>query len=245
MNNIRAFLWRGALAGACAGVAAAVFQWLVTEREIRAALALEAAANPGGEEMFSRSTQVLGGMLATGLYGVFLGVAFAFVLAVAAPLLRGDTWSVRAVRLAAVLFTGWVLIPQLKYPANPPAVGNPDTIGRRSALYGILLLIGLLTVAGCAALWRWAEDRGIDEAARYALVTGAGGGVVGLAYALLPANQDENAVPAELIWRFRVESITGNAIIWFGLAIVFGLLARQTREAVAPAGLGAAPRPVA
>jgi hypothetical protein len=230
MDNIKAFLWRGATAGAIAGVLAAIFQWLVTEREIRAALAIEAAANPGGDAMFTRSTQVVGGMLAVGIYGICLGVVFSFALAVCAPLLRGDTWFARSIRLSSMLFVGWVLIPQLKYPANPPAVGDPDTIGQRTAWYVALLVIGLLAVFGCAALWRWATARGLDDAVRFSLVAVVGGGVVGVAYAMLPANPDDNTAPANLIWRFRLESLVGNVIIWFGIAAAFGLLARQRRS---------------
>ncbi|NED84840.1 CbtA family protein, partial [Streptomyces sp. SID11233] len=36
------------------------------------------------------------------------------------------------------------LVPFLKYPANPPAVGNPDTIGKRTALYGLMMLLSVL-----------------------------------------------------------------------------------------------------
>lgn len=230
MDNIKAFLWRGAAAGAVAGAFAAVFQWAVTEREIRAALAIEAAANPGRDEMFSRTTQVIGGMLAAGIYGLLLGVVFAFALAVCAPLLSGRTWFARAIRLSSMLFVGWVLVPQLKYPANPPAVGDPDTIGQRTAWYVALVVIGLIVVFGAAALWRWATDRGIDDASRFAMVVGGAAAVVGLAYALLPGNPDDNALPANLIWRFRVESLAGNAIIWFGIATAFGLLARDRRS---------------
>lgn len=232
MNDIKAFLWRGALAGAAAGMLTAIFQWTVTEREIRAALAIEAARDPGGQEMFSRTTQVIGGMLATGLYGLFLGVVFAFALAVCAPLLRGHTWFSRAIKLAALLFVGWVLVPQLKYPANPPSVGDPDSIGHRSALYVAMLVIGLIAVFGAASLWRWARDRGIDDAVGFALVIAAGAGLVGLAYVLLPANPDENTAPADLIWRFRIESLVGNVILWLGIATVFGLLSRQSRTPV-------------
>jgi hypothetical protein len=235
MDNIKAFLWRGAAAGAAAGVVAAIFHWLVTEREIRAALAIEAAANPGGDEMFSRSTQVVGGMLATGIYGVLLGVVFAFVLAVCAPRLSGATWFARAIRLSGLLFVGWVLIPQLKYPANPPAVGDPDTIGQRTAWYVVLLTVGLVVMFGAAALWRWATERGIDDATRFILVVGGAASTVGLAYLVMPANPDENGVAADLIWRFRVESLVGNALLWFGIAAAFGVLARQRQSVNAEA----------
>ena len=59
MTDIKAFLWRGALAGMLGGVLAALFQWAVTEDQIRVALAIEEAnAPPGGEApLFDRTEQ--------------------------------------------------------------------------------------------------------------------------------------------------------------------------------------------
>ena len=83
MHSIKAFLGRGALAGIAGGLTAAVYQWIVTEDQIRIALEIEAAHAAGnGDEMFSRGTQVIGGMLAAGLYGTFLGLIFGFTCAV-------------------------------------------------------------------------------------------------------------------------------------------------------------------
>jgi hypothetical protein len=39
------------------------------------------------------------------------------------------------------------LIPSLKYPANPPAVGNPDTIYYREILY-----VGFIAISGFSSL---------------------------------------------------------------------------------------------
>ena len=82
MNNMKAFLGRGALAGLAGGAVAAVFQWTVTEHQIRKALELEAAHATGAhEEMFSRSTQVIGGALGNVLFGLFVGLIFGFASA--------------------------------------------------------------------------------------------------------------------------------------------------------------------
>ena len=85
--------------------------------------------------MFTRAQQVSGGMLAALIYGTFLGVVFAFACAVLWPRLPGATAFSRSIRLAVVAFVAWVLVPNLKYPANPPAVGDPDTVGQRTASY--------------------------------------------------------------------------------------------------------------
>ena len=54
MNNIKAYLDRDALAGIAGGIAAALFQWLVTETQIRKALAIEAAREVGVHKEMSR-----------------------------------------------------------------------------------------------------------------------------------------------------------------------------------------------
>ncbi|MCX7619292.1 MAG: CbtA family protein [Acidimicrobiales bacterium] len=247
MDHIKAFLWRGALAGVIAGGVASLFQLTVTEREIRAALAFEEVplhdhgAHHAAEEMFSRSTQVVGGMLAVVLYGLCLGVVFAFALALVARRIDGATWFARAIKLAALLFVGWVLIPQLKYPANPPAVGDPETVGQRTASYGALLVIGLVVVFGALWLWHWASERGLEEITRFVVVAGVAIAAVGVAYVVLPAAPDQNALPADLIWRFRVESLATNAILWIGIATGFGWLARgrADRQVDAPVDITA------
>src|SRR4051812_24907846 len=120
MNSIKAFLGRGALAGIAGGVTAALYQWIVTEHQIRIALEVEATRSTGhGDEMFSRGTQVIGGMLAAGLYGMFLGLIFGFTCAVLWRSLPGRNAFARSSRMALVAFVAWVLVPALKYPANP------------------------------------------------------------------------------------------------------------------------------
>ena len=51
-------------------------------------------------------------------------------------------------------FCGAFLLPFFKYPANPPAVGNPDTIGHRTTLYLMMILISLVVVIGVIVLAR-------------------------------------------------------------------------------------------
>ena len=35
------------------------------------------------------------------------------------------------------------VVPFFKYPANPPGVGDPDTVGRRTVLYLALIAVAL------------------------------------------------------------------------------------------------------
>lgn len=229
MNSMKAFIGRGALAGAAGGIAAAIFQWIVTEDQIRVALEIEAAnSTDGGEEMFTRTTQVIGGMLAAGLYGLFLGVMFGFACAILWRALPGRTAFARSIRLATVAFVAWVLVPQLKYPANPPAVGSSDTVGQRTASYLGLMAASLILTYMAWSLWRILSERGVDGAKRFAIVGGGYLACVSLFYVIFPANTDPVEVPANLIWHFRIDSLAGNALMWLVMGTVFGFLGGYT-----------------
>ena len=228
---MKAFLGRGALAGAAGGIAAALFQWIVTEDQIRVALEIEAAnSTEGGEEMFTRTTQVVGGMIAAGLYGLFLGVTFGFACAILWRTLPGRTAFSRSIRLATVAFVAWVLVPQLKYPANPPAVGDADTVGQRTASYVGLLAASLILAYMAWSLWRMLGERGDGGAKRFSIVAGGYLAVIALFYVILPANPDPLEVPANLIWHFRIDSLAGNALMWLVMGTVFGFLGDYSRR---------------
>lgn len=122
------------------------------------------------KSLVSRATQHLGLVVATTLFGIAVGG----LLALAFALLRGRTAhrSDRhlALGLTAVVFVAAVAVPFLKYPANPPGVGSPDTIGYRTELY--VLIVGGCLVALIAA-WRVARLVPIDQRVRRLLAGGA------------------------------------------------------------------------
>lgn len=224
MNNIKAYLGRGALAGIAGGIAAALFQWLVTETQIRKALAIEAAREVGAhKELFSRTTQVIWGMLAACLYGTFLGLVFAILCASIWRYLPARTMFTRAIQTGIVVFVSWSLIPALKYPANPPAVGNPNTIGIRTTEYLLLLAVSVALSLLCWVLWRELTTRGLDGAKRFACVVLVYVAVAAI-YLIFPSSPDTVDAPATLIWHFRLDSLAGNALLWLVLATVFGWL---------------------
>lgn len=233
MNNIRAFIGRGALAGLVGGLSTAVFQFFVTEDQIRAALAIETAtAVEPAEEMFSRGTQVVGGLVAAGLYGVFLGVVFGIVCAALWPILPGRGVFGRSIRLSGAAFVGWVLVPALKYPPNPPGVGDPDTIGGRTGGYVALLVVSLIVLYLALDLWNRLTAAGRVGGTRFAIVAAGYLAVITILYLVFPASPDPVELPANLIWHFRLDSLAGNALLWLVLGVVFGLLGdRRSRSA--------------
>ncbi len=214
-------LKQGVAAGMAGGAVLAVVLRLVGEGPLGRAGALEGS---GADEMFSRGTQQAGGMLAAVLYGAALGAVFTIVYAAARHRLRTtDDWRA-AVALATAGFVAVFLLPFLKYPANPPTVGNPDTIGRRTALYLLAVAWSLVATSAGWRAWRALVARGWDtpKAVPATLAVWVALAVVGLV--LLPANTDSVTPPATLIWQFRLSTLAGAVAFWAVLGLTFGWL---------------------
>jgi predicted cobalt transporter CbtA len=218
------YLRHGAVAGAVGGAATALFLLLVGERSIGDAVAIEATRGGGGDAMFSRGTQQVGGAVGAVLVGVTLGAVLAVVFAAVRHRLGGRDDFERSGRLAAVAFVALFLVPFLKYPANPPAVGDPATAGRRTALYLVVLAWSVVSAWAGWRFGRWLSARGRPGPVSAPGSAAAWAVLVGLGFALLPGSPDAVTVPATLAWRFRVASAGGQAVFWAVTAVVFGWL---------------------
>jgi hypothetical protein len=235
MNSatVRTLLVRGMLAGLAAGVLAFIFAFLIGEGPVDAAIAFEEDHSHahGGEELVSRTLQSTAG-LATGVlvFGVAIGgiaaLAFCFALG------RIGRFGARA-RAALTALAGFLLVylvPILKYPANPPAVGNPDSIGKRTLLF--VLMIALSVLLGIAAILlgrRLAPAWGNWNAS---ITAGAAFvAVVGVAMAVLPRGDAiPRGFPAADLWEFRLASIGIQAVLWSAFGFLFGYLAERVLE---------------
>ncbi|MGW4344193.1 CbtA family protein [Streptomyces sp. NPDC004690] len=245
MNSatVRNLLVRGMLAGLAAGVLALVVAYLLGEPNVDKAIGFEESHSHEHEmEVVSRSLQSTAG-LATGVlvYGVAFGgiaaLAYCFALG------RVGRFSPRA---TALLLSGCALlavyvVPFLKYPANPPSVGDPDTIGKRTTLYFLMMVLSvLLAIAATLLGKRLAPGLGTWWATVVAVAAFAV--VIGLAYAFLPVvNEVPEHFPATLLWRFRLSALAIQAVLWGGFGLVFGELAeRQLNPKPAGAASGRA-----
>ena len=137
-----------------AGLLAGAFGYLVGEPRIEAAIAIEEAATHTGpvaddhhaDELVGRDGQRAGLFLATGLFGTAMGGLLATAYVLLRRRLRATDDGRSALLLAGGTLLGAVLVPFLKYPANPPAVGDPDTIDQRTVAYLALVVLGLVAV---------------------------------------------------------------------------------------------------
>lgn len=231
---ISTHLRRGVTAGAAAGLAMAVVLVTLGERPIGAAVALEESSGAARDALFTRAQQVVGGMVGLVLAGLATGAIFGVVFAATRHRLAGDDWR-RSLTLAGAGFTALSLVPFLKYPPNPPAVGDPATVGRRTALYLGLVAWSLIVTWGAWRLHRTLAVTATAAHRRVPLVGAAFAVAVGVAFVAFPGPPDRVGVPADLVWRFRLTSLAGAACFWAVLGTAHGWLSSNRGRAPAPA----------
>jgi predicted cobalt transporter CbtA len=167
------------------------------------------------------------GSIATGAllglsYGALLGVVFAY----SRKGLPGKNHVTKAILLAGIVWFVIYLVVALKYPANPPAVGSPDTIYLRMTLYVAMLTISGFAALGAALLYR---KMGSKSAARKAVVPAVYAAIVIAAFFALPANPDPVNAPMDLVNGFRIASASTMAMFWVVLGAVLGMLWDKTK----------------
>ena len=221
---------RGAVSGAAAGLLTSVAAYFFLEPTLEAAIALEGPG--GGDGPVARETQKLLGMpLGFVLAGLAVGLLFAVAYRVLPT--RAEPWK-RSIGLGAGGFAALALIPQLRYPANPPGVGDPETIAGRTSGYLLAVALGVVVVSASYAALRALHARGVSAPVRHSAVTAAAVAAVAVGFALLPDNDDPVAAPAALVWEFRIRSIGLLVLLYAGLAAVFGALTLRAQEPAQP-----------
>ena len=228
---VSAYLRRGMAAGLLVGLLAGLFAFFIGEPVLDKAIALEEASEGAHhEEIFSRSTQKVGLFFATGLFGVTVGGVFGIVYAFFRDRLAAGSDLGRSISLSGALFVGAFLIPFLKYPANPPSVGDPSTIRERTAAYFALVALSLLTMLVAWLSARALKARGFD-APRRRLMVGVGLVlVVAVLFLSLPAGPSAEGFPSGVLWAFRFSSLGTQVVFWAGLGLLFGWLCERARR---------------
>jgi hypothetical protein len=227
---VRSLLVRGMLVGLAAGLLAFAVAFVFGEPQVQKAVDFE---GPGGAELVSRGVQrTLGLLTGTVVLGVALGGLFA--LAFAWVYGRVGALGARATSglLALAAFLTITLVPFTKYPANPPTVGNPDTIDKRTVLYLAMIAISVLAAIAAMQIRRDLLPRlggwnaTLVAVAAYLVV-------VALAQLILPVvHETPQGFPADVLYRFRLASLGINATLWATIGLGFGPLAERV---IAPA----------
>jgi predicted cobalt transporter CbtA len=217
------------VAGLVAGLVLGVFHWVATEPVIEQAIAIEEMSHSeAAEPVVSRDVQRVGLVVGSALYGLIFSAFFG----VAYVVLRGRRWLSPGWPAIAMLgfaaFWALALFPTLKYPANPPGVGDPESITFRQTAFIACWILSILGVAVSAALGSRLERFGAPRVATMAIV--AVMWFAGL-YLLLPANPDPMTTDPELVQTFRVRSVAGLFLFWIVLSGAFGAMVNRPTAA--------------
>ncbi|MGF7128976.1 hypothetical protein P3T40_000442 [Paraburkholderia sp. EB58] len=234
-------LVRGMLAGVAAGLLTFSFAKLVGEPQVDQAISFEEKADaakgePPEPEIVSRHTQAGLGLL-TGVVTFSAAVGGLFALTFAYVFGRASKLGARPLSawLALAAFITLVIVPNIKYPANPPSVGDPETIGMRTRLFFLMIAISIATMVfslkvrkhATARLGQW--NASIVAGIVFVVIIGA------VQLALPVINEVPAAFPAVLLWKFRVAAIGMQVILWTTIGLLFGALAERAQR---PASTG-------
>ncbi|MDP9391776.1 MAG: CbtA family protein [Actinomycetota bacterium] len=141
------------------------------------------------------------------------------------------------VLLGAIGFAVLGLLPALKIPANPPAVGEPGTVGTRTAIYGAVLASGVVVALLVSASVSVLRSRGVGIPMTTIAAVMVGAVLVALILVLFPHSPDTIPadVPAAVVWDFRLALLGQLAVMWATLGLVGGALVERLTRRSAPA----------
>jgi predicted cobalt transporter CbtA len=242
-------LLRGMLIGIVAGLLCFCFLKIVGEPQVDRAIAFEtrldeakvqaaaqaliaqglpAPREQSEPELVSRRVQAgIGLFTGVMVYNVAFGGLFALAFALAYGRMGDFNSRTTAALLAALGLVAVYIVPNLKYPANPPSVGDPATIGPRTALYFSMIAISLAAMIAAGMLrlrllGRYgAWNAFLVAAAAYLVV------VIAAGLALPAIDEVPKQFPATLLWRFRIASLGAQLIMWATLGLAFGALTER------------------
>ncbi len=231
-------LLRGFIVGIVAGLLAFAWARFFAEPAVGQAISFESAQDeakeaaakaagkepePEAPEIFSRAVQSGVGLL-TGLVviGAGIGCLFAIMFAFAGGRLGDLGPGPSSAVLAFLAFMTVYVIPALKYPANPPSVGQPDTIKYRTGLYFLMMAISIASTIGAWLLRRRLMPK-FGSWNGSLMAFGAYLIVIAFFFIVLPGiNEVPAAFPAVTLYNFRLASLSIQIILWGSVGVMFG-----------------------
>lgn len=210
--------------GVIAGIILAFLNLGIVEPTIDKAIALEVQKQVSSGENVNMSElidyrywQKVGAFAGGAIYGAGLAALFGVIFVFTRNKLPGKNNKQKAIFLAGIMWFVLFLMVALKYPANPPAVGDPETIYYRETLYVGYIMISGLAALGMAVIW--IKTRINSKKIIIPLMYAA---IMVTAYAVMPSNPDKIEISMDLIQTFRVLTATTIGVFWGILGIIFG-----------------------
>jgi predicted cobalt transporter CbtA len=213
------------LAGAIAGTILGAMNQVAVEPIIEHAIELEMHNTTQSGQIINptefaayRLWQRGGEIVAGTVLGLSIGSLFGIVFAYARSSVPGSNNKKKGLIIAGIMWFALFLMPALKYPANPPAVGDPETIYYRQALYVAFLAISGFSALGLAFLYRKMGSLRTKNA----IIPAAYAAIMAGTYLAMPANPDPLNAPMDLVIGFRITSAITISLFWGLLGIIFG-----------------------
>jgi len=170
-----------------------------------------------------RDWQKGGQVLAGAILGTSIGALFGIVYALSRNSLKGKNDLQKALVLAGIMWFTIYLIPFLKYPANPPTVGDGETVVLRAILY-----LSFIAISGFGAVGFYQLSKKIKSKSKIIPVVGYGV-FIAIVFALMPPNPDEVNAPMDLVNGFRAMSVVAVSVFWVSVAVILGGLWHKLR----------------
>tara|TARA_Y100000590_G_scaffold166219_1_gene190327 strand:- start:1784 stop:2503 length:720 start_codon:yes stop_codon:yes gene_type:complete len=169
--------------------------------------------------VWQKSGQVLAGAILGTSIAALVGIVFLFVRK---TLPEGNNVKKTLILSGLMWFTIFV-IPFLKYPANPPTVGETETVVLRGILFVSFIAISGLSAVGFYQIYKRLKNRKILAFIGYAVF-------ISIAFFLMPENPDEITAPMELVEEFRGASFIAVSVYWLTLGLILGGFVEKLQE---------------
>ena len=216
----------GALAGLFVGgylnvVNVPVMEWAIS---LEGVAALESGdVGESGIEI-SLGVQRIGMVVGLVIVGVIFGAIFTGLY----HLIRRATpgWNMWSWAILASLLGFWSvsLLVQMRYPLNPPGVGEESSLLMRQAFQFLFVVISLISACGVCVGLKFineSDSSGIQRFARYLSVIVVYLAVVVVVAFAFPSNPDPTPdwLPPELVILFRTFSLSGHLLMWIVISL--------------------------
>lgn len=166
-----------------------------------------------GYRTWQKSGQILAGVI----LGTSVGALFGIVFALSRNSLPGNHDVRKSLLLAGIMWFTLYLIPFLKYPSNPPTVGDAETVALRAILY-----ISFIMISGIGALLFYKLSKKFENNKKIVSLIGYGV-FISTMFFIMPENPDEITAPMNLVNEFRLMSVLGVSSFWISVGMILGL----------------------
>ena len=221
------FIFVSLLSGVIAGVILAGVNYYVAEPFIDQAIGIEVDNSIASGEVVDfdelssyRVWQKEGTFAAGAFLGLTYGAILGIVYVISRKYLPSSDDRKKALILAAIMCLSLYVVPFIKYPANPPAVGDPETIGLRDSLYtSYQLTSGLIALGVSILMYKLRRISYIKYVIPVFYL-----GLVASIYAIFPVNPDEITAPMDLVNAFRAVTFGTMVMFYLVLGTIFGFM---------------------